>query len=301
MDIRSGVLRFINRLLPIRMEGDASVNNVTKEYDVSCVINFYGRIDLLEGILYCLAGQDLPKNRYEVILVEDRGGSKEGLAAYNKFKSKMNVRYYFLSENYGRIGYAKNFGLEKVKGRYCLLLDDDTVLTGHSFLSDLIEEFHKSKSEAIVPFGSASFCLWKEKYDYHDPYFPTNRCMAYTTDVLVSLHGFVSEIIGQEDVEFVIRYLASGREFYKSNKLKYMHPPFIVHNLNKAIAVGKSIAGMRHRYHPFIYSMLIVNGARHLPLLLFSFNLKLRMQGRFALGFVIGVFYSIFDLKIDYK
>lgn len=283
------------------MEGDAVINSIKNEYDISCVINFYGRIDLLEGILYCLTEQDLPKSRYEVLLVEDRGGTKEGFDTYNKFKGKINVSYHSLSAHYGMMGYARNFALSKVKGRLCLLLDDDTVLIGNDFLTTLIDEFTRTGADAVIPHGSASFCLWKEKYCYHEPYFPTSRCMAYTTEVLRKLHGFVSSITGQEDVEFVVRYLASGKKFYKSDRLKYMHPPFVVNNLNKPIAVGKSVAGLRKRYHPLIYSMLIINGARHLPLLFSPSSMKSRMQGKFALGFMIGVFYYFFNLKADYR
>ncbi|QWR78833.1 glycosyltransferase family 2 protein [Candidatus Magnetomonas plexicatena] len=299
--MRIAVLKILNRIFPLKMEGDAVVGSAANERDVSCVINFYGRIDLLEGILYCLVEQDLPKDRYEVILVEDRGGTSEGFAAYNKFKDKMNVSYYSLSEKYGMMGYARNFAINRVKGKYCLLLDDDTILTGNDFLTTLIDDFIRTGADAIIPHGSAAFCLWKEKYCYHEPHFPTSRCMAYTTEVLSKLHGFVSSIIGQEDVEFVVRFLASGKKFYKSDRLKYLHPPFLVNNLSKPIAVGKSIAGLKKRYHPLIYSMLIVNGARHLPLLFSPVSMKSRMQGKFALGFIIGVFYYFLNLKADYK
>jgi len=300
VNVRSKILIASCKIFPFSLKGDAQIDIINPVYDISCIINFYGRIHLLESILYCLSEQDLTKERFEVILVEDRGGTKEGEYTSKKFNNVLNIRYYTLSENYGRMGYSRNFGLSQAKGKYILFLDDDTVIHQNNFLSTLINEFETSGADAIIPFGSASYCLLKGKYSFHDPYFPTNRCMAYRREVMSELGGFISEIIGQEDVEFVIRFLTSVRKFYHSRELNYLHPPLLVNNLNKPAAVGMSFVKLRKRYPFIIWLMLLMNGSRYLPLLLFPLNKKWRMQGKFSAGFALGIIYSLKGKKIEY-
>jgi len=302
MNLRTNLLLAAYKLFPFPLEGSAEIEYEDLDYDISCVINFYGRVNILKNVLYSLAEQDFPRERFEVILVEDRGGTDEGKEISDVFKPKLqNVRYFSLSEKHGQMGYSRNYGLSKAKGRLVLFLDDDTVIWQRDFLTNLVEEFKDSGADAVIPRGAASYCLLEGKYCYHQPYFPTNRCMAYRRDVLKELKGFVSEIIGQEDVEFVVRFMASGRKFYRSNRLNYLHPPLIMTNSNKARAVGLSFAKLRHRYPLIIWLMLLANGSRYLPLLLFPMSQKLRMQGRFSLGFLLGVFYSMIGRKIEYN
>jgi GT2 family glycosyltransferase len=300
MSLRAKILIAAYKLFPFSLKGDAQLDDITPDCDISCVINFYGRLHLLEGVLYSLFGQNFPKEKFEVILIEDKGGTKEGSDISKKFKPMLNIRYFTLSENYSKMGYSRNFGLSKAKGRYILFLDDDTVILQDNFLSTLINEFESSRADAIIPFGSASYCLLKGKYDFHDPYFPTNRCMVYRSDVLRELGGFVSEIIGQEDVEFVIRFIAAGKRFYNSSRLNYLHPPLILNNLKKAAAVGMSFANLKKRYPFAIWLVLLINCSRYLPLLLLPVNIKWRMQGMFSFGFLLGVIYSITGRKTEY-
>jgi glycosyltransferase involved in cell wall biosynthesis len=301
MNIRSRILRCLYRTFPFSLKGDLSSVQDNSEYDISCVINFYGRPELLEGILYSLKEQDLPKDRFEVVMVEDRGGTPDGRRTVQRFKDSLNIHYSVLTEKYGHMGYSRNVGISESKGRYILFLDDDTVILQKDFLRKIIEEFENSGADGVVPFGSASFCLWRERYDYHDPRYPSNRCMAYRREALLELGGFVSDIIGQEDVEFVIRFLASGKKFFYSEYLRYLHPPLLMNNLNKAKAVGISFARLRKRYPLVVWLMLLINGARYLPLIVFPFKKKWWMQGRFSLGFLIGVIYSFTGKKIQYS
>lgn len=301
MYLRSKILIKAYKLFPFNLKGDARLEANHSDYDISCVINFYGRINLLRNILSSLCEQDLSKERFETILVEDRGGTKEGREISEEFKSLLNIKYFSPISNYGKMGYSRNFGLSKTSGKIILFLDDDTVILQKDFLSTLINEFETLETDAIIPHGSASYCLVKGRYDFHDPYYPTNRCMAYRREVLKELGGFVSEIVGQEDVEFLVRFTASGKTFYNSQKLNYLHPPLMLNSINKAAAVGMSFANLRKRYPLIIWLMLLINSLRYLPLLLFPISKKLRMQSRFSLGFLIGIIFAITGKKIEYK
>jgi GT2 family glycosyltransferase len=301
MNLRAKILMKVYKLFPFSLRGDAVLESTNPGLDISCVINFYGRIDLLEVILNSLAAQNFSRERFEVVLIEDRGGTKEGKDIAGRFNDTLNVKYHTVSNNYGVMGYSRNLGLSKAKGRYILFLDDDTVILQNDFISILIHEFEKTGHDAIVPRGSASFCLLKGRYAFHDPHFPTNRCMAYRREVLRELGGFVSGIIGQEDVEFVIRFIASGRTFHQAEALEYFHPPLIVNKINKAAAVGFSFTKLKKRYPLILWLMLLFNGSRYLPFLLLPIKTKWRMQARFSLGFLIGIIYFIINKRTDYS
>ena len=301
MELRSKILIALFKLFPFSLKGDAKLDNIKCSCSISCVINFYGRINLLEGILYSLASQDLPKEKFEVLLVEDRGGTKEGREIARRFGDVLNVRYFALSEKFGIMGYSRNLGLSQAQGEYVLFLDDDTVILRKDFLSTLSSIFKSSGADAVIPHGAASYGILKGKYDFHDPYYPTSRCMAYRREVMRDLGGFVSDIIGQEDVEFIIRFIASGRTFHQTATLEYYHPPLIVNKISKASAVGLSFAKLRGRYPFLLWLMLLVNGSRYLPLLLFPFKTKWRMQGRFSLGFLLGILYAAVGANAGYS
>lgn len=301
MDFRSYILRTLYKLFPFDLTGDQELDPEVKGPAVSCVINFYGRVELMRNILTCLSDQNLRADNFEVVIVEDRGGTKEGKELVSEYREKLNIKYFVLEENFGVMGYARNFALSKTSGEYILFLDDDTIILDKDFLQLLVKEFEQTGADAVMPYGSASFCLIKDSYSYHDPYFPTNRCMTYTRETLSELKGFVSQIIGQEDVEFTVRLTASGKKMYRSNLLSYMHPPLIYNNTNKAAAVGYSFTRLRKRYPFVIWLLLLVNGFRYIPLYLIPGSTKYRMQARFSLGFAKGVWYSITGRQIGYN
>ncbi|MGH7850819.1 MAG: glycosyltransferase [Thermodesulfobacteriota bacterium] len=301
MDVRHKILAAGYKLFPFPLRGDADIGDADPACDLSCVINFYGRAGLLSGILSSLAGQDYDKNRFEVVLVEDRGGTEEGRAIFREFGPVLNSAYHAAGEKFGVMGYARNLGLRKSRGKHVLFLDDDTVIMDRGFILKLMEEFEDGEADAVIPRGGASYCLLQGKYSFHDPYYPSNRCMAYRRETLRDLGGFVDEIIGQEDVEFAVRLAASGKKVRRSQRAAYMHPPLILRSTNKAAAVGASFAKLRNRYPFPIWVMLLINGSRDIPKLICPFSTKYRMQGKFSLGFMLGILYAMTGKKLEYN
>jgi len=301
MDLRTKILVFLYKLMPFDLKGDAKTIDNREDFRISCIINFYKRTDLLRNILTCLSEQDLDKNGFEVVLVEDRGGTEQGCKLIDEFNSCLNINYIKLDKNYGKMGYSRNVGISNAKGKYLLLLDDDTVILQKNFLSMLMQEFNRNEVDGIIPQGFSSFCLLDGKYQHHDLYFPASKCTAYNKDVLIELGGFVDEIIGQEDVEFYMRFSLAGMHFRNSEDLQYYHPPFIFNNINKAAAVGLSYTNIRYRYPLIIWMLLIINGLRYLPLILFPISKKIRMEIIFSRGFLYGIYCSITGKVIGYS
>ncbi|HEX9079957.1 MAG TPA: glycosyltransferase family A protein, partial [Desulfuromonadaceae bacterium] len=226
--MRRLLLERLYRLFPFDLKGDCSVPPARDGIRISCIINFYGRLDLLAGILHSLAQQRFARERFEVVLVEDRNGTEAGKRMAERFGAHLQLAYFPLDANFGKMGYSRNFGLSRSRGEIVLFLDDDTVIMQEDFLALLDEGFRRhGGADAVVPHGHASFARIAGRYDYHDPYFMTSRCTAYRRAVLAQLAGFMDHFVGQEDVEFVVRFLLSGRKSMASPRLDYYHPPLL--------------------------------------------------------------------------
>lgn len=287
--MRTTILRGLYKLFPFDLQGDCHVPPARDGIKVSCIINFYGRLNVLEGILWSLTQQSYPRDAFEVILVEDRGGSEAGRALAEEFSSRLPIVYAPLDKQFGLMGYSRNFGLERSRGEFVLFLDDDTIILQEDFLETMVAYFDANPdASAIMPHGEASFAFVDDRYDFHDPFFMTSRCTAYRRKVLAELGGFMSSFIGQEDVEFVIRFNAAGNRSAAVPELAYRHPPLYVANLGKPMAVGSSFYGIRKRYSLLVWLLAVMNCSRHLPLLLIPVR-KQREMGRFGLGFLWGV------------
>jgi len=287
--MRRRILQSLFRLFPFDLKGDAALPPAAGSTRLSCVINFYGRLDLLQGILFSLADQEYPQDRFEVLLVEDRGGTEAGRKMAAAFAARLPVRYLPLDQHFGKMGYARNYGLAHSRGEIVLLLDDDTVLLQRDFLSRLDALFAEHpEADALVPHGQASYAVLADRYDFHDPFFMTSRCTAYRRKVLEELGGFMAAFVGQEDVEFVTRFTIAGKQALHTADLQYAHPPLLVPNTRKPRAVGFSFYHLRSRYSWPIWLLLLVNCARHAPLILLPTR-RCREQGRFGIGFLRGI------------
>lgn len=287
--IKRKVLRGVYSLSPFNLCGDGWFSATQDQsITISCVINFYGRLDLLCGILHSLSAQDYPRECFEVVLVEDRGGTDDGRAFCESFQDRLNIVYHPLDKNFGHMGYSRNFGLAHTRGEFVLFLDDDTVMLQNDFLSRMEQAFgDHPEVDALMPLGQSVFCEWPGRYDFHDPYFPTSRCTAYRRQVLTELGGFISNFVGQEDVEFVLRFTLKGKKALPLSQLTYYHPPLLVPNFKKSAAVGISFARLRGRYSHLMLWLAALNCSRHVPLLI-SWKRHHREMGRFGVGFFRG-------------
>jgi len=297
LSMRELVLKYLFRVFPFNLQGDCKFLDSTAKVKISCVINFYGRLDLLSGILYSLVSQDYPKSKFEVILIEDQGGTDGGRRIAEEFGQQLNIIYMPLDTNFGNMGYSRNFGLKHSRGEIILFLDDDTVILQQEFLANLDCLFvANAPIDAIVPHGHAAFTLVAGHYSFHDPYFMTSRCTAYRRNVLMELAGFMDHFVGQEDVEFVVRFTLAGKTALNVASLDYFHPPLLVPNFRKPKAVGNSFYRLRSRYPLLLWLLVLLNCSRHAPLYLLP-GRKFREMGRFGIGFLLGVIISPFNKK----
>jgi len=182
----------------------------------------------VDELLESLCSQTLKD--FEVIIVED-GSQKPCKDVCGKYANILDLHYYY-KENSGP-GQSRNYGVERAKGDYVIILDSDVVLpTG--FLGAVYAELTSSISRqpsAIAAWGGPdaahpSFTPIQKAISYSmtsffttggirggkkklDKFFPRSFNMGIRRDVYLQLGGFSKMRFG-EDVDFSYRIVEAG-------------------------------------------------------------------------------------------
>lgn len=129
----------------------------------SIVVPVYNRPEEVRELLESLKHQDF-KDKYEVVIVED-GSTDSSEMVVQAFQNDLDISYFF-KPNSGP-GDSRNFGMEKAKGNYFIILDSDCILP-KQYLSEVDKEL---KSKFVHCFGGpdaadASFTVVQKAINY---------------------------------------------------------------------------------------------------------------------------------------
>lgn len=112
---------------------------------LSIIVPVYNRPEEIRELLESLRKQDF-KEDFEVVIVED-GSSESSEDIVKSFKDWLQISYYY-KPNSGP-GDSRNFGMEKAKGNYFIILDSDCILPQQY----LVEVDKELKREFVHCFG----------------------------------------------------------------------------------------------------------------------------------------------------
>ncbi|MGM1063814.1 glycosyltransferase family 2 protein [Saccharothrix sp. Mg75] len=91
------------------------------------IVPTYNRRRLLELTLDSLAAQDLSRDRFEVLVVDD--GSDDGTeAAVRAFEDRLDLRYFYQPDEGYRVAAARNTGIRHASGEVCVFVDSGVLL-----------------------------------------------------------------------------------------------------------------------------------------------------------------------------
>lgn len=188
----------------------------------SVIIPVYNRPDEVDELLESLSHQTLKD--FEVLVVED-GSSVPCKEVAGKYRLSMEVRYY-AKPNSGP-GQTRNYGAERSRGEYLLILDSDCILP-EGYLQAVEAELEREPADA---FGGpdrahASFTPVQKAINYAmtsffttggirggkkkmDKFYPRSFNMGVRADVYKALGGFSNMRFG-EDIDFSIRIFKNG-------------------------------------------------------------------------------------------
>jgi glycosyltransferase involved in cell wall biosynthesis len=291
--MKTRLLKKLYHLFPFPLAGDAVVSGA-ETLSISCIIPTFQRDADLEVLLHCLSGQDLCKEEFEVIVVEDGEGEKTG-QLIRQFSSQLNLVHLTNPAPLNNVARLRNQGLNYSKGELILFLDDDTIIPQEYFLERIVKLFAGDISVGAVQIpGEASYGLWRIKYDYLDRYSFATRCVAYRRTVLAKIGGFSEGLASYEDIEMAIRFTIKDGRMTRADDLLYRHPPLYFDSWDKPLCNGLSFLRLFGHYSKPVWFVCYINALRFFPCLLLP-NIKYRQWGKISVGFFWAPFYSAFQ------
>ena len=190
----------------------------------SIIVPVYNRPDEVDELLESLSNQT--QKDFEVIIVED-GSVKTCKDVCDKYASIL-VLHYFFKNNSGP-GQSRNYGAERAKGEWLIVLDSDVVLP-NGYLA-AVDKAISQQSAGFAAFGGPdaahpSFTPVQKAISYSmtsffttggirggkanlDKFYPRSFNMGIRKDVYQQLDGFTKMRFG-EDIDFSYRIVEAG-------------------------------------------------------------------------------------------
>ena len=190
----------------------------------SIIVPVFNRPDEGDELLESLCSQTVKD--FEVVIVED--GSKNPCKdVCDKYASILDLHYYY-KENSGP-GQSRNYGVERARGEYVIILDSDVVLP-EGFMA-AVDSSISHQPSAIAAWGGPdashpSFTSVQKAISYSmtsffttggirggkaklDKFYPRSFNMGIRRDVYQQLGGFSKMRFG-EDIDFSYRIVEAG-------------------------------------------------------------------------------------------
>ncbi len=117
--------------------------------DISVVTSTYNRSEMLLQCLDALDAQTLPRETYEVLVVDDHSpdNTEEVMTQRVQRIGEQYVRYFRQQENRGP-GAARNVGIRNARGKWVLFLDDDILVQPDTLALHL--QAHAEMSDSCI-------------------------------------------------------------------------------------------------------------------------------------------------------
>ena len=188
----------------------------------SIIVPVFNRPDEVDELLESLCHQEV--NNFEVIIVED-GSKKPCKDVCDKYAGILDLHYYY-KENSGP-GQSRNYGAERAKGDWLIVLDSDVVLPAGYLRA--VDERLKMENDAFggpdashpsftpiqkaISYSMTSFFttggIRGGKGKKLDKFFPRSYNMGIRREVYQELGGFTKMRFG-EDIDFSYRIVEAG-------------------------------------------------------------------------------------------
>lgn len=188
----------------------------------SVIIPVFNRPDEVDELLDSLTRQNY-KN-FEVLVIED-GSSVPCQTVVEKYADKLDI-HYFVKPNSGP-GQTRNYGAERSKGDYLIILDSDCIIP-EGYFEEIEKELASSPADAFGGPDKAhsSFSDMQKAINYAmtsffttggirggkkkmDKFYPRSFNMGVRKEVYEALGGFSKMRFG-EDIDFSIRIFKGG-------------------------------------------------------------------------------------------
>jgi len=178
--------------------------NTEKIKKVSVIIPTYNQKEILAKTLDYLILQDYPKERYEIIVVDDGSSDATQEMVKSKMGSEVGLRYFYQKKRGPH--FARNLGIDKARGEIIIFVDSD-IFTPPNFISEHVK-FHQKFGDVVVSgptvrtdrldnvFADANRRKIKKLlFDFSGPSFITSN-LSVKRKFLIRVGGFDEEFTG---------------------------------------------------------------------------------------------------------
>ena len=198
---------------------------------VSVVVPTYNRKEMLKECLDSLFNQTYPKDKYEIIVVND--GSTDGTEeVLKKYKRNAPCKFKWFSQENKGASSARNLGIRNAKGEIICFIDDDCV-ADEKWIENLVRGFDSHKIGGVggefVPAQEPR--TYVEKYEKRilnqrnniRVYILTGNS-AFRREVIDLIKGFDENLKRLEDLDLSLRLKLAGYELkYVPEAIVYYH------------------------------------------------------------------------------
>ena len=190
--------------------------------DISIIIPAYNAEKYIEKCLDSLIKQT--KKEIEIVIIND--GSKDKTEEIIKSYTDSRIKYY-KNTNHG-IGYTRNYGIEKAKGKYIMFLDSDDYVE-----KDICEKlYNKARNDDL----DLVICDFFREYENGD--LTEIRTPDFKNSSLKDNPEIINENLSPWAKLYSTKLLKDNSIKFVEN-LKYEDAPFVIEALDKAKKIGK--------------------------------------------------------------
>ena len=183
---------------------------VMKENKISVVIPTYNRELLLKETLRSLSNQTIPKDAYEVIVVDD-GSTDNTKSIVLGFKKEINISYIYQEDCGFRVSMARNKGIMKASNEIILLLDSG-IIAPRNLLEKHLLKYRNNDCDSLIGFSYA--------FDEFEVRNSEDILEIYNSNSIDESFLIISE--NNEWLDCRYNYLKENYDKFKSSKNKFM-------------------------------------------------------------------------------
>lgn len=262
--------------------------------DISFIVPVYNRPDEIRELLDSFVNLEGNKD-FEIVIVED-GSTQSSKSVIDKFNKFLNITYFF-KENSGP-GDSRNYGMERAKGSYFIILDSDCLLPP-DYMTIVLNSLNRHYSDCYggpdaahesftnlqkaINFSMTSFITTggiRGNKDSLSKFQPRSFNMGISRDAFIATKGF-GRIHPGEDPDLSIRLEGLGFKtvlipeafVYHKRRISWLKFYNQVHKFGKVRAI-------LNKWHPQTKKMIF-----WLPSL-------------FLIGFILSLMLSFIGMKI---
>ncbi len=209
--------------------------------DISIIIPTYNRKIFLANCLKSLFNQTYPKEKYEIIIVDDgsNDGTKEFITGLQSKYNAYNLNYFY-QRNKGWAS-SRNLGIKKTKGKIIVFIDTDCIANKNWLESILMSfgkapkrvggiggptvvKFYKQNIIAQIDQAILNHFINKFKKDKEALFLPTCN-LSIKKEIFAKIGNFDTDFDKEagEDSEFCWRIIKNGYKLIYEPRMQVEH------------------------------------------------------------------------------